>query len=93
MNGFDGSHGFWPGVKRGAQICQRSGVFWGELDWLQQDQPDSAIMSISKIRGLLYFVARLLGDVTAVKKGAIGKRVLRRAAGKVTGRFLGKLIK
>jgi hypothetical protein len=50
-------------------------------------------MSISKIRSLLYFVARFLGDVTAVKKGAIGKRVLRRAAEKATGRFLGKSIK
>ena len=50
-------------------------------------------MTISKFRSLLYFVARFLGDVTAVNKGAIGKRVLRRATGKVTGRFLQKLIK
>lgn len=50
-------------------------------------------MTISKFRSLLYSVAKFLGDVTAIKKGAIGKRVLRRAAGKVTGRFLQKLIK
>lgn len=43
------------------------------------------------MRSLLYLIARLLGDVNAVKKGKIGRRVARRAAGKVTGRGLGKL--
>jgi len=46
-----------------------------------------------KFRGLLYFLARILGDVNAVKKGKIGKRIARRAAGKITGRGLGKLFK
>ena len=50
-------------------------------------------MSISKTRGFLYTLARLLGDVNAVKKGKVGKRVARRAAGKATGRTLGKLFK
>ncbi len=31
-----------------------------------------------------------MGDVNAVKKGKVGKRVARRVAGKVTGRSLGK---
>lgn len=53
-------------------------------------------MSISKFRGYLYDLAKVLGDVQAVKSGdpkKIAKRVGRRAAGKVTGRALGKLFK
>ena len=45
------------------------------------------------LRNALYKVARLMGDANAVKKGKVGKRVARRAAGKVAGRSLGKLIK
>ena len=45
------------------------------------------------LRSALYTIARLMGDVNAVKKGKVGKRVARRAAGKVTGRGLGKLFK
>lgn len=50
-------------------------------------------MSIGKTRGSLYTLARLLGDVNAVKKGKVGKRVARRAAGKVTGRTMRKPIR
>lgn len=32
------------------------------------------MMSINKTRGWQYFIARLLGDVNAVKKGKVGKR-------------------
>jgi len=35
------------------------------------------------LRSALYTIARLMGDVNAVKKGKVGKRVARRAAGKV----------
>lgn len=45
------------------------------------------------LRSTLYLIARLLGDVNAVKRGTVGKRIARRAAGKVTGRGLGKLFK
>jgi len=45
------------------------------------------------IRSSLYKVARLMGDVNAVKKGKVGRRIARRGAGKVTGRGLGKLFK
>lgn len=45
------------------------------------------------LRSALYTIARLMGDVNAVKKGKVGKRVARRAAGKATGRTLRKLIK
>ena len=34
-----------------------------------------------------------MGDANAVNKGKVGKRVAWRAAGKVTGRGLGKLFK
>lgn len=50
-------------------------------------------MTIGKFRGFLYWLARFLGDVNAVKKGKVGKRIARRAAGKATGRALGKLFK
>lgn len=50
-------------------------------------------MSIYKTRGFLYFLAKILGDVNAVKKGKVGKRVAKRVAGKATGKVLGKLFK
>jgi hypothetical protein len=50
-------------------------------------------MSINTYRGLLYKLARILGDVNAVQKGKIGRRVARRAVGKLTGRGLGKLFR
>lgn len=50
-------------------------------------------MSINRSRGILYMLARLLGDVNAVKRGRVGRRVARRAAGKATGRGLGKLFR
>lgn len=50
-------------------------------------------MSINKSRGLLYKLARILGDVNAVQKGRVGQRVGRRVAGRATGRGLGKLLK
>jgi len=46
-----------------------------------------------KFRGFLYFLARLLGDVNAVKRGRVGRRIGRRAAGKASGKFLRKLFK
>lgn len=50
-------------------------------------------MSINKTRGFLYWLAKLLGDVNAVKKGKAGKRIARRAVGKATGRSIRKLFK
>jgi len=46
-----------------------------------------------KFRGFLYWLAKILGDINAVKKGKVGRRIGRRIAGKATGRFLGKLFK
>ena len=45
------------------------------------------------LRSFLYKAARIMGDVNAVKKGKVGKRVARRVVGKGTGRALGKLFK
>ena len=45
------------------------------------------------MRSLLYLIAKLLGDINAVRKGKVARRAGRRVAGKLTGRFLGKLFK
>jgi hypothetical protein len=50
-------------------------------------------MSVARTRSLLYSVARFLGDYQAVKNGRVGKRIARRAAGRVTGRGLGSLFR
>lgn len=47
-------------------------------------------MKLSAFRGILYTLARLLGDWNAIHKGRVGRRVGRRVAGKVTGRALGR---
>lgn len=44
-------------------------------------------------RGLLYAIARLMGDVNAVKRGTVGKRAARRVVGRQTGKALGKLFR
>ena len=44
-------------------------------------------------RSFLYWLARLLGDVNAVRRGRVGRRIGRRIAGKWTGRGLGRLFK
>jgi len=46
-----------------------------------------------KARGWLYTIARLLGDVNAVKKNKVPRRVGRRLAGKAAGRVLKKVFK
>ena len=51
-------------------------------------------MSIHKTRGLLYRIARLLGDVQAISSGnpqKAAKRAARRVTGRATGRAMRKL--
>lgn len=48
---------------------------------------------MSSFRSLLYWLAKLLGDLNAVKKGKTGRRVGRRVAGKLTGKGLRRLFK
>ncbi|GFP24717.1 hypothetical protein HKBW3S43_01040 [Candidatus Hakubella thermalkaliphila] len=50
-------------------------------------------MGISKTRSFLYSLARLLGDLSAVQKGTVGKRIVRRATGKIAGKALRKAFK
>jgi len=50
---------------------------------------------LAQTRSLLYALARLLGDVQAVRKGprAVARRIARRAAGRAAGRLLGRLFR
>ena len=48
---------------------------------------------MKNVRGLLYLVAKLLGDIASVKKGKVNRRAGRRVAGKGTGRLLRKFFK
>ncbi|HKM17127.1 MAG TPA: hypothetical protein VJ064_02755 [Limnochordia bacterium] len=53
-------------------------------------------MSIHKTRGLLYRIARLLGDVQAISSGSpqkVAKRAARRITGRATGRAMRRLFK
>ena len=53
-------------------------------------------MSINKTRGILYKLAKLLGDISAVSIGKPGKavkRISRRATGEATGKLFQKLFK
>jgi len=53
-------------------------------------------VSVSKGRGFLYRIAKLLGDVSAFSSGSgkkMAKRAGRRTAGKATGRAMRKLFK
>ncbi len=53
-------------------------------------------MSINKPRGLLYRLAKLLGDLSALKSGKpekVTKRITRRITGKATGRVFRKLLR
>lgn len=53
-------------------------------------------MSIQKIRSVMYFISKILGDIQAIlspKKNSIIKRIGRRIFGKISGRIMGKLFK
>jgi hypothetical protein len=50
-------------------------------------------MSINRTRGSLYLLARILGDVQAVRKGRVGKRLGRRVVGRYAGRGMGRLFR
>jgi hypothetical protein len=50
-------------------------------------------ITIGKIRKMAYKTGKTLGDVQAVKKKKIGKRIARRAVGKLASRAIGALLK
>ena len=45
------------------------------------------------MRKLLYALLRILNDINAINKGKVGKRIGRRAAGKVSGRTIRRIFK
>ena len=45
------------------------------------------------MRNLLYLIARLLGDVNAVRKGRVIRRVARRVVGRAVGRGFARLFR
>lgn len=49
-------------------------------------------MSVNKTRGVLYKIARLLGDFQAASSGS-PKKVARRAGRRLTGRAAGKAMR
>lgn len=48
---------------------------------------------MNRTRSFLYWLARTLGDVQAVRKNKVGRRIARRIAGRITGRALGRLFR
>jgi len=58
--------------------------------------PEVKELSINKTRGILYQIAKLLGDVSAITSGSpkkMAKRAGRRTVSKATGRAMRKLFK
>jgi hypothetical protein len=48
---------------------------------------------MNKTRGFLYTLAKILGDINAINKGKVGKRIGRRVVGRAAGKGIGKLFK
>jgi hypothetical protein len=82
----------WPQVHEAARRLPRLGQRPLRTR-CRQRQPGLRIAIVASTRGLLYTLARLMGDVNAVKKGTVGKRIARRTVGKATGRWLGWLFR
>lgn len=47
-------------------------------------------MTAPRLRSWLYLLAAVLGDLNAIEKGRVPRRIGRRLAGRVTGRLLGR---
>lgn len=43
------------------------------------------------IRSFIYKFAQFLGDINAIQKGTVGKRLERRIVGRVVGKLLGRM--
>ena len=48
-------------------------------------------MTVGKFRNSLYWLARVLGDLQAARKGRVVQRLKRRLVGRMLGRFLRKI--
>lgn len=44
-------------------------------------------------RSLIYSLAKLLGDINAVKKGRVRRRIGRRVVGRAAGKGMGRLFR
>ncbi len=74
--------------------CRGLPVRWDHCDDTgPTDAPEGQDMSINRTRGSLYKLARILGDVQAVRKGRVGKRIGRRVVGRYAGRGMGRLFR
>lgn len=51
------------------------------------------VEGMNAFRSMLYRLAKLLGDVQAVRRGRVGRRIGRRLSGKATGRLLGRIFR
>ena len=49
--------------------------------------------SIGKARSAIYKSGKILGDINAVKKGTVTRRITARVSGNVTSRILKKLVR
>lgn len=45
------------------------------------------------MRSLIYKLLRISNDITAVRKGRVGRRIGRRIAGRISGKAIRKLFK
>ena len=50
-------------------------------------------LTIGKTRSALYKTAKILGDINAIKRGKIGKRVTHRISGKLSARLLSSFVR
>jgi hypothetical protein len=50
-------------------------------------------LTIGKTRSALYQSGRILGDINAVNRGTVGRRVARRGMGWSAGRLIGSLMR
>ncbi len=48
---------------------------------------------MTRLRSLLYSLARLLGDVSALKHHRIWRRIKNRIVGRAAGRIIGKVLR
>jgi hypothetical protein len=51
------------------------------------------VNKMNKTRGFLYTLAKILGDINAINKGKVGKRIGRRVVGRAAGKGIGRLFK
>ena len=59
---------------------------WGQTYTFYKNHKTN--MTINSIRNFLYWISKTLGNINAVSKGKVGKRVARRTTGKATGKVL-----